>query len=198
MPSALGYGLMGAAQGALQGAYQQWGAEQERQRTERYLAAKAAFDEKVATVQAGIDAKKDERDFEQDKELKDIEVSAADKRLQAQQEAADKRAAEANASRVKAAEIRASRPRGSGTPPAKQLFENKESGEQRWFGQDEKIPSGWFRVSARSTPPKSAPPKKEAPPPKADPNAPPVEGARKAADGMWYVQQNGKWFKVEP
>ena len=26
---------------------------------------------------------------------------------------------------------------------------------------------------------------------------PPVAGARKAADGQWYVQQNGKWFKVQ-
>lgn len=27
--------------------------------------------------------------------------------------------------------------------------------------------------------------------------APPVAGARQAADGNWYVQQNGKWFKVQ-
>lgn len=29
-------------------------------------------------------------------------------------------------------------------------------------------------------------------------DAPPVEGARKAPDGNWYVQQNGQYFKVEP
>lgn len=28
--------------------------------------------------------------------------------------------------------------------------------------------------------------------------APPVEGARQAPDGNWYVQQNGRWFRVEP
>lgn len=27
---------------------------------------------------------------------------------------------------------------------------------------------------------------------------PPVPGARKAPDGNWYVQQDGKWFMVEP
>lgn len=28
-------------------------------------------------------------------------------------------------------------------------------------------------------------------------DAPPVQGAKKAPDGNWYVQQDGKWFKVE-
>lgn len=32
-------------------------------------------------------------------------------------------------------------------------------------------------------------------PKKAD--SPPVAGAKKAPDGFWYVQQNGKWFKVD-
>lgn len=37
----------------------------------------------------------------------------------------------------------------------------------------------------------------DAPAPKAKTDAPPVAGATKAPDGNWYIQKNGKWFKVE-
>ena len=30
-----------------------------------------------------------------------------------------------------------------------------------------------------------------------DGNAPPMEGAKKAPDGNWYVEKNGKFFRVD-
>jgi hypothetical protein len=33
---------------------------------------------------------------------------------------------------------------------------------------------------------------------KAQIQAPPVPGARQGKDGNWYVEQNGKFFRVEP
>ncbi len=38
---------------------------------------------------------------------------------------------------------------------------------------------------------------KQSEPSKPDSESPPVAGAKKAEDGNWYVQKNGKWFKVE-
>lgn len=34
-------------------------------------------------------------------------------------------------------------------------------------------------------------------PDKPDDESPPIAGAKKAPDGFWYVQKNGKWFKVD-
>jgi hypothetical protein len=198
MPSALGYGLMGAAMGGLKGAHDLWQQEQVAAQTQRLEAARRLEAQQLAEIEAKFANAKDEKDHEQAKELEGIKAGGREKLEAEKIAAADKRAAEANASREKAAAIRASRPRGSGTPPAKKLFEDKSSGKQVWLGEDEEIPEGYFRVSARSAPPKSEPAKPASAAAKPDPNAPPVPGAKKAPDGLWYVQQDNKWFKVEP
>jgi len=38
---------------------------------------------------------------------------------------------------------------------------------------------------------------KQPKPDKPDDESPPIAGAKKAPDGFWYVQKNGKWFKVD-
>jgi hypothetical protein len=197
MPSALGYGLMGAAQGALQGAYQVHQNEMQRQESERLLAARAAQAQAIAEIEAKYASAKDERDHVQAKELATLKDTNADERMKAQEASRDKRESERNAARIEAAKVRASTPRGEGTKPKQQLFTNDE-GEQKWIAPGEDIPAGFYRAPSSGKPKVSDKPKPAAAAAKPDPNAPPMEGARKAPDGNWYVQQNGKWFKVEP
>jgi hypothetical protein len=185
--SALGKGLMGAAMGGLQGAHTAWQQEQQNIQTERLLAARRLEAQQLAEIQAKFANAKDERDHEQTLEVEGVRSSARAEADQGREEARDRRARESaeaadkrNRDRIEAAN---NRPRGSSTPPAKQLFESKKTGEQVWIGQDDEIPPDHFRVSARSKPPgpgtpsASAPPKSATP---ADPNEALLKQARDA------------------
>lgn len=206
MPSALGYGLMGGALGALGGMQQARQEEIQRLESERLLQARAAIEEQTARIKAEYANAKDVQDHAQAKELKGMEVEAADRRAEESRAAADKRAADNRAAsdkraetqaaaRVRAAEISASRKAGESSKAKPQLFSN-DAGEQIWVTPGEDIPAGFTRAPTAGKPKATEPPKSAAPAiPSA--NEPPMPGARKAADGNWYVQQQGQWFKVD-
>lgn len=156
---ALAGGLMGFGQGKLQ----QIEKEEAELKSQRALQAQMAMQERVAQIRAEYAGKKDERDHEQARELKGMEVEAADKRAAATIAAADKRSQESNASRERAATTRANRPSGSGTPPKASLFYNEDTGEQRWVTPGEDIPPGFFRAPASGKPKPSQKPRETAP-----------------------------------
>jgi hypothetical protein len=164
---ALAKGLMGAAQGALGGLYNAWQTEQQDIRTERLLAARRLEAQQLAAIQAEYANAKDAKDHEQAKELEGIRSEARAEQARELEEGRDRRSAESreaadkrNRDRIEAADRR---PRGSSTPPSKKLFEDRTTGEQKWLSEDDPIPSGYFRVSARSKPPEQAKPKPAAP-----------------------------------
>lgn len=149
---ALAKGLMGAAQGALKGAHAIWENNMTEARTERLLRARGLEAASLKEIEAEYDKIRDERDFEQEKVLKEKEILATNARAEATLESADRRAGDANATRIRAAEITASRPSGSGTPSKPQLFANKDTGEQRWITPGDEIPEGFFRAPTSGAP----------------------------------------------
>jgi hypothetical protein len=116
MPSALGYGLMGAAMGGLQGAHQAWQQEQQNIQTERLLAARRLEAQELAKIEAQYKAAKDEKDHEQALELEGVKAGNREKIEGEKISAADRRAAENNASRERSAAVRASS--GSAAKPS--------------------------------------------------------------------------------
>jgi hypothetical protein len=205
MGNALRMGLAGGLMGAMQGQLQKVQEEEYQLRTERALAAKAAMEERIASIKAEYDVANDEREHSNKMELEEAKAVNAGALKEEEISAADRRAAENNASRERAAQIRASTPKGGG--PSFRTARLPDSDKWGYVdpatGEFSKNAEGALieapppyrerQGGASKDAPKPAPP----PPPKPDPNAPPVEGAKKARDGLWYVQQGGTWFKVE-
>lgn len=181
MGNALRMGLAGGLMGAMQGMHQKVQEEEYQLRTERALAAKAAMEERILAIKAEYDNAKGEQEHGRAKELKGMELDAADSRARETQAAADKRTSETNASRERAAAIRASAPRGEGTKPKQQLFTD-DNGKQMWIAPGDDIPEGFYRAPT-SGKPKSSKPATTAPSaPAQDENAMILERARKAIE----------------
>jgi hypothetical protein len=85
MTSAIGKGLMGAAYGFMQGKHQQWQQTQadlaQQVQSQRLMQAKLLEEQRLAAIAAA----KDDKDHAQAKELKGLDVAAADKRFEATQ-----------------------------------------------------------------------------------------------------------------
>jgi hypothetical protein len=133
-----------------------------------------------------------------------MELSAAEKRAQATQDAANARADKSNETRLAAANISANRPRGEGSKP-RPSYRTAELPDGSGWGYVD-LDTGEFRKTSDGGFVKAAPPyreragasqKTDAKPATPKAEEPPMAGAQKAPDGFWYVQQNGKWFKVD-
>lgn len=117
MPSALGYGLMGAAQGALQGLGQAWQTTQNEIKTQRLMAAEQLKAQQLAQIQAQYKNAELERKHENALELEGVKAKGRGALEADRQAAADRRAELDATSRERAASIRANRPSGKSSSP---------------------------------------------------------------------------------
>jgi len=134
MGNALRMGLAGGLMGAMGGLHDRWQETQQEIKTERLRAARKLENEALAKIAAENEAAKDAREHGQAIELEGVksktraELEASkeegrNKRLQANIDAADRRAAATAAAGIERAKISANRPTAAGKPswkPVKQ------------------------------------------------------------------------------
>lgn len=226
MPSALAYGLMGAAKGALQGLKQQNDQDVQDARMDRLMQARALEAQQLeamkAQYQSANNLQRIQQQFGADAALQTQKETADSAKTQAQigsaqqiAEARDKtalRSAQTSAgARISAANISANATAKARqpTPLGDALYQNKDgsyvvvkSGDTP-PANSTPIQSGSSFGAAQFVMPAGllgglgAPTPPSTPAPSATP--PPAPGARQAPDGNWYVsdpKNPGKYLKV--